>query len=206
MGNDNETRYELRLDARDFINQLNQIQEVLRRIDGIITQQSGKKFAIDVQIKNADVQRVFANLAKIMERTQGSADKIAASMERTFGKSQSIDRATKAVNEYESAVKMSGKRIKDAASKTATDIRSIYEKQDAQLVNFLNRSEKKARQSAQSVAAEYSRAFRETKKDLESIGVDTSNMSVKDIMKFRQDLDKMFNKRQVGQDLPGSCG
>lgn len=200
----NETKYELKLDAKDFLKQLRQIQYALEDIGKIVTQQSGKTYAIDVQIKNADVQRVFANLAKIMERTDASAEKIAGSMERVFGKSKPIERATKAVDEYDKAVKTSTKRITNAAKQTSEDIADIYKKQDTQLVSFLNKSEKKARQSAQAVAAEYSKAFRETKKDLESIGVDTSNMSVKDIMKFRQDLDKMYNKRQVGQDLTKS--
>lgn len=204
MGNDNETRYELKLDAKDFISQLNQIQEVLRRIDGIITQQSGKKFAIDVQIKNADVQRVFENLAKTMERADIKAEDIAGSMERAFGKSKSIDKATKAIQNYEKVTTTATKRIKDTADKTSEAIASVYKKQDAGVVSFINRSEKAAKQSAQSVAAAYSKAFRETKKDLESLGVDTSNMSVKDIIKFRQDLDKMYNKRQVGQDLTQS--
>lgn len=201
---DNETKYELKLDAKDFIAQLNQIQEVLRRIDGIITQQSGKKFAIDVQIKNADVQRVFENLAKIMERADGKAENIANSMERAFGKSKSIDRATKAIEGYEKATATATKRVKDTAAKTAEAISDVYKKQDASVVTFINRSEKAAKQSAQSVAAAYSKAFRETKKDLESIGIDTSKMSVKDIIKFRQDLDRMYNKRQTSQDLTKS--
>lgn len=203
---DNETKYELKLDAKEFIKQLNQIKYALENIGKIVTQQSGKTYAIDVQIKNVDIQRFFDRLDKAMSRAEGQGKNYANVIEREVGKAfeGTLGKATKAVSGYEGALKTSTKKITSAAKNTADSIADIYKRQDAQLISFMSKSEKKARQSAQSVAASYSKAFRETKKDLESIGVDTSGMSVKDIMKFRQDLDKMFNKRQVGQDLTRS--
>lgn len=204
MGNDNETRYELKLDAKDFIDQLNQIQDVLRRIDGIITQQSGKKFAIDVQIKNADFLRVMENFAKIMERTNGKADSIANSMERAFGKSKSIDKATKAIQGYADVTTTATKRIKDTASKASEAIANIYKKQDANVATFINRTEKKSTEAAQRMGAAFSTEMRRAKKELEASGFDVSDMTPKDLLKFYKDVSNFSNKRKVGQDLTTS--
>ena len=66
----NETKYELKLDAKDFIKQLQLIRYALEGIGKIVTQQSGKTYAIDVQIKNVDIQRFFERIDKGMDRME----------------------------------------------------------------------------------------------------------------------------------------
>lgn len=198
---DNETRYELKLDAKDFISQLNQILEVLRRIDGIITQQGGKKFAIDVQIKNADILRVAENFAKTMQRANGDAEKVGASIERALGKNKSLDRASKSMDNFGKAATNASKRINDISRQTADAITNVYKKNQSEVNALIKKNESSAKQSAQVMSAAYITEFRKAKRELESAGFDTSKMSPQEMMKFWKNAADFANKRKVGQDI-----
>lgn len=199
----NETKYELKLDARDFIKQLQLIRYALEGIGKIVTQQSGKTYAIDVQIKNADIQRFFERLDKGMDRMEKKGESFAGTIERELSKAfeKSIGKAIRAIETYQDTLKTSSKTITDTANKTAEGIASVYEKQDAQAVKFINRSERRAKESAQKIVGEYDKTFREMKKDLEKLGADTSNMSVRDIENFWAKANKIFNKRETSKAL-----
>ena len=202
----NETKYELKLDAKEFISQLQQIKNALEDIGRIVTQQSGHTYAIDVQIKNADFLRFFERIDKAMERSGQTGKDYATLIENEIGKAfkGSIGKATESIDSFNGTLKTSTKRITETANKTAESISDVYEKQDAQVVKFLNRSERRAKESAQKIISEYDKTFRAMKKDLEDLGVDTSRMSARDIEKFWQKQNEIFNKRQTSQDLTRS--
>lgn len=202
----NETKYELKLDAKEFISQLQQIKNALEDIGRIVTQQSGHTYAIDVQIKNADFLRFFERIDKAMERSGQTGKDYATLIENEIGKAfkGSVGKAVESIKDFDGTLKTSTKRITDTANNTAKSISDVYEKQDAQVVKFLNRSERRAKESAQKIVSEYDKTFRAMKKDLDDLGVDTSKMSARDIEKFWQKQNEVFNKRQTSQDLTRS--
>ena len=199
----NETKYELKIDARDFIKQLQLIRTALEGIGKIVTQQSGQTYAIDVQIKNVDIQRFFERLDKGMDRMEKKGEDFAGAIERELGKAfeKSIGKALKAIQTYQDTLKTSSKTITDTANRTADAINGIYEKSDASVVRYINKTERKTKESAQKIVGEYDRTFREMKKDLERLGADTSKMSVRDIEKFWMNANKIFNKRETSKAL-----
>ena len=199
----NETTYELKLDAKEFIGQLQQIRNALEDIGRIVTQQSGHTYAIDVQIKNADFVRFFERVNKAFERSGKTGKEYSEIIENEIGKAfkGTVGKAQEAVKGYEGALKTSTKRITKVANDTAQSISDVYEKQDAHVVKYLNRYERRAKESAQKITGEFSNAFRAMKQDLEKLGMDTSNMSVRDIEKFWNNANARFNKRQTSQEL-----
>lgn len=201
MGNDNETKYKLELDASDFISQLNNIETILRKIDGIITQQSGRKFAIDVQIKNADIQRFFERLDKSMGRAEEQGKDFANIIEREVGRAfeKTLGKVVQELDAYQGVLKTSTKTIKDTANNTAETISDTWQKNTDGVLEFINKTDTKAKQAATSMATSYSKAMRDIKKSLEDAGIDTSNMSAKDLMKWQDRVFEQYNKRQTSQ-------
>ena len=199
----NETKYELKLDAKDFIKQLQLIRYALEGIGKIVTQQSGKTYAIDVQIKNVDIQRFFERIDKGMDRMEKKGESFAGTIERELSKAfeKSINKAIRAIETYQDTLKTSSKTITDTANRTAEAINGIYEKSDNSVVRFINKTERRTKESAQKIVGEYDKTFREMKKDLEQLGADTSNMSVRDIEKFWANANKIFNKRETSKAL-----
>lgn len=199
----NELKYKFSADTADLVSKLNEVVSLLQRVDGIITQQSGKKFAIDVQIKNADISRFFERLDKSMGRAEEAGKNFADAIETEIRKAfeSTLGSAKKAVNGYEDALKTSTNQVKEAAKKTADGINDVYDKSTAQQIKYFNKAEKNAKESAQKIVGEYNRTFREMKKDLDKLGIDTSNMTAKEIEQFWKNANKIYNKRETSQAL-----
>ena len=203
MSKEKKLKYAAELDVSKVIESLKIVKSELAELNTTVVKQSGQTYALNVQIKNVDIQRFFERLDKMFGRVEAAGGDLADKIEARLGKAfeKAFGKALTAIDNYGDALNKSTGKIQAAANKTIEGVTSTYEKSDAQIVKFMNRTERKSSESAKKIMSAWDDTFKAMVKDLNDIGIDTTNWTPKQIQKFWTQTNKVFDKRQTSQAL-----